>query len=84
MMKRSILKVGLAVGADRAHEGGIRRPRLPAICPARLPARRPSVTTEGAAPDELLHVAFLGVTTLGWPHATMGRAWIQEVIAKQA
>jgi hypothetical protein len=32
----------------------------------------------------LLHVAFLGVTTLGWPHATMGRAWIQEVIAKQA
>jgi hypothetical protein len=69
---------------DRTHEGGIRSSCRPAICPARLPARRPSVTTEGAAPDELLHVAFLGVTTLGWPHATMGHASIQEVIAKQA
>jgi alkylhydroperoxidase/carboxymuconolactone decarboxylase family protein YurZ len=63
---------------------GFRCSPLPAISPARLLAHRPSVTTEGAAPDELLHVSFLGVTTLGWPHATMGRAWIQEVIAKQA
>src|SRR5262245_4398337 len=32
--------------ADRAHEGGIRYSSLPAFCPARLPARRPSVTTQ--------------------------------------
>jgi len=25
-------------------------------------------------------VAFLGVTTLGWPHATSGRAWIEDVV----
>jgi hypothetical protein len=32
---------------DRTHEGGIRSPCLPALCPARLPARRPSVTRSG-------------------------------------
>src|SRR5262249_34664782 len=35
-------------GEDRADEGGIRSWRLPAICPTRLPARRPSVTSSSS------------------------------------
>ena len=35
------------------------------------------------AREELLHVAFLGVTTLGWPHATAGRAWILDVLERE-
>jgi alkylhydroperoxidase/carboxymuconolactone decarboxylase family protein YurZ len=38
---------------------------------------------EGLSRAELLQVALLGVTTLGWPHATSGRAWILDVLAKQ-
>ena len=64
-----LVKLALALGAR--HQGAVHSH-----------ARR--ALAEGATPDELLHVAFLGVTTLGWPHATMGRAWIQDVIAKKA
>jgi alkylhydroperoxidase/carboxymuconolactone decarboxylase family protein YurZ len=35
---------------------------------------------EGLTRAEMLHVALLGVTTLGWPHATSGRAWIEDVV----
>ena len=34
---------------------------------------------QGISRAELLHVAYLGVTTLGWPHATAGRAGILDV-----
>jgi len=37
---------------------------------------------EGLTREELLHVALLGVTTLGWPQATAGRAWILDVVDK--
>lgn len=33
---------------------------------------------EGFTADELHHVAFLAVTTLGWPHAIRGLTWIQD------
>src|SRR5262245_13249916 len=36
----------LISAGDRGDNAGIRHSPLPAICPARLPARRPSVTTE--------------------------------------
>ena len=35
---------------------------------------------QGLTRAELLHVAYLGVTTLGWPHATAGRSWILDVV----
>jgi alkylhydroperoxidase/carboxymuconolactone decarboxylase family protein YurZ len=28
--------------------------------------------------DELHHVAYLAITTLGWPHAIRGLTWIQD------
>lgn len=34
---------------------------------------------EGVTPDELNHVAYLAVTTLGWPHAIRGLTWIQDL-----
>ena len=34
---------------------------------------------EGLAADELEHVAFLAVTTLGWPQAVRGLTWIRDV-----
>lgn len=62
-----LLKLALALGAR--HEGAVHSH-----------ARR--ALREGATREELLHLALLGVTTLGWPHATMGRAWIQDVLKK--
>ncbi|MFQ5600451.1 MAG: carboxymuconolactone decarboxylase family protein [Candidatus Krumholzibacteriia bacterium] len=38
---------------------------------------------QGITREEMLHVAFLGVTTLGWPHATAGRSWILDVVDKE-
>ena len=35
---------------------------------------------QGLTRDELLHVAYLGITTLGWPHATAGRSWILDIL----
>ncbi|MGD9965764.1 MAG: carboxymuconolactone decarboxylase family protein [Hyphomonadaceae bacterium] len=33
---------------------------------------------ENITPDELHHLAFLAITTLGWPHAIRGLTWIQD------
>jgi AhpD family alkylhydroperoxidase len=33
---------------------------------------------ETITPEELHHVAFLAITTLGWPHAIRGLTWIQD------
>jgi alkylhydroperoxidase/carboxymuconolactone decarboxylase family protein YurZ len=63
-----LVKLALALGAR--HEGAVHSHVRRAL-------------REGLTREELLHVAFLGVTTLGWPHATAGRAWIQDEIAKQ-
>lgn len=40
-------------------------------------ARRALV--EGLSADELEHVAFLAITTLGWPQAIRGLTWIRDV-----
>ena len=34
---------------------------------------------EGVTADELDHVAYLAITTLGWPHAIRGLTWVQDV-----
>lgn len=34
---------------------------------------------EGLRADELEHVAFLAITTLGWPRAIRGLTWIRDI-----
>jgi alkylhydroperoxidase/carboxymuconolactone decarboxylase family protein YurZ len=34
----------------------------------------------GCTPDELAHVAFLGITTVGWPSAFAAYCWIQDTV----
>lgn len=43
-------------------------------------ARRGS--SEGLTADELDHVAFLAITTLGWPQAIRGLTWVRDVTRK--
>jgi alkylhydroperoxidase/carboxymuconolactone decarboxylase family protein YurZ len=33
---------------------------------------------EGLSADELHHVAYLAITTLGWPHAIRALTWIED------
>lgn len=40
-------------------------------------ARR--AVAEGLSADDLDHVAFLAITTLGWPRAIRGLTWIRDV-----
>lgn len=37
---------------------------------------------DGLSADELEHVAFLAITTLGWPQAVRGLTWIRDVTTK--
>jgi alkylhydroperoxidase/carboxymuconolactone decarboxylase family protein YurZ len=37
---------------------------------------------DGLSADELEHVAFLAITTLGWPQAIRGLTWIRDVTRK--
>ncbi len=37
---------------------------------------------DGLSPQELEHVAFLAITTLGWPQAIRGLTWIRDVTRK--
>ena len=34
---------------------------------------------DGLSADELEHVAFLAITTLGWPQAVRGLTWVRDV-----
>lgn len=34
---------------------------------------------DGLSPEQLDHVAFLAVTTLGWPQAMRGLSWIRDI-----
>jgi alkylhydroperoxidase/carboxymuconolactone decarboxylase family protein YurZ len=43
-------------------------------------ARR--AVAEGFSADELDHVAFLGITTLGWPKAIRGLTWLRDVTGR--
>jgi len=35
--------------------------------------------SDGLSPEELEHVAFLAITTLGWPQAIRGLTWVRDV-----
>jgi len=34
----------------------------------------------GLSPDELIHVALLAITTIGWPNAQAALSWIEDVL----
>ena len=61
---RRLVNLALAIGADS--EGA-----------THSHARR--ALAEGLSPEELEHVAFLAITTLGWPQAVRGLTWIRDV-----
>ncbi len=60
---RRLVALALAVGADS--EGA-----------THSHARR--ALAEGLTAEELQHVAFLAITTLGWPHAIRALTWIED------
>jgi len=61
---KRLVHLALAVGADS--EGA-----------AHSHARRG--LADGISPAELEHVAYLAITTLGWPQAMRGLTWIRDV-----
>ncbi|URD59793.1 carboxymuconolactone decarboxylase family protein [Sphingomonas sp. KRR8] len=61
---RRLVNLALAIGADS--EGA-----------THSHARR--ALTEGIGPEEMDQVAFLAITTLGWPQAVRGLTWIRDV-----
>lgn len=62
--EQRLVNLALAIGADS--EGA-----------THSHARR--ALAEGFGPEELEHVAFLAITTLGWPQAIRGLTWIRDV-----
>jgi alkylhydroperoxidase/carboxymuconolactone decarboxylase family protein YurZ len=38
----------------------------------------------GATPDEIRHVAYLAVTTLGFPAMMRARAWVDDVLGERS
>ncbi|MGH9187693.1 MAG: carboxymuconolactone decarboxylase family protein [Acidimicrobiales bacterium] len=61
-----LVKLGIAVGS--LAEGAVRSNVRKALA-------------EGAAPDEIRHVALLAITTSGFPTAIASIGWIEEVLA---
>ena len=61
---RRLVNLALAIGADS--EGA-----------THSHARR--ALADGLSPEELDHVAFLAITTLGWPRAIRGLTWIRDI-----
>ena len=41
-------------------------------------------TAAGLSPEELQHVALLGITTVGWPTAIAALSWIRDELEKRA
>ena len=62
--EQRLIHVALAIGADS--EGA-----------THSHARRG--TAEGLSAEELEHVAYLAITTLGWPQAMRGLSWVRDV-----
>ncbi len=65
MKTQRLVKLALALGARE--EGAVHSHTRRAL-------------KQGLTRAELLHVAYLGITTLGWPHATAGRSWILDIL----
>jgi 4-carboxymuconolactone decarboxylase len=64
-----LVKLGIAVGA--LAEGAVRSNARKALA-------------AGATPEAIRHVGVLGITTVGFPAAIAGLAWIEEVLGAEA
>jgi 4-carboxymuconolactone decarboxylase len=64
---RRLVKLGIALGAG--FEGGVH-------------AQVRNALAEGITPDELRHVALLGLTTIGFPAFMAALTWINDVLGK--
>ena len=64
---REVRLVKLALAAGAGLEGGLHSHVRRALA-------------EGMEPDEIRHVALLGVTTLGFPSAVAVLSWIEDVL----
>lgn len=62
---RELVKLGIAVGA-----------RLEGAAHAHVRKAREA----GATPEEIRHVALLGVTTVGWSASVAAMTWVDEVL----
>jgi alkylhydroperoxidase/carboxymuconolactone decarboxylase family protein YurZ len=62
--EQRLVNVALAIGGDS--EGA-----------THSHARR--ALAENLSPEDLDHVAFLAITTLGWPQAIRGLTWVRDV-----
>jgi alkylhydroperoxidase/carboxymuconolactone decarboxylase family protein YurZ len=66
---RKLVKLAIAVG--HRHEGAVHS----AVRQARA---------AGLSREELLHVAMLAITTVGWPSARAALSWIEDVAADES
>ena len=62
---RRLVKLGIAISAQQ--EGAVHSATRHAV-------------DGGATPAELLHVAILAITTIGWPRAYAAMTWIRDVL----
>lgn len=60
-----LVKLAIAVGAG--HQGAVR-------------AHTRRGLRAGLTPEEISHVAILGITTVGWPRAFAAHCWIEDII----
>ena len=65
---RRLVKLGIAIASQ--HEGAVHS------------ATRHAVQS-GVSREELLHVAILAITTIGWPSAYAAMTWIRDVISEE-
>jgi alkylhydroperoxidase/carboxymuconolactone decarboxylase family protein YurZ len=66
---RRLAKLGIAIGSR--HEGAVHSAVRQALA-------------AGVTREELLHVAVLAVTTIGWPAARAAMTWIDDVTMQDA
>ena len=62
--EQRLVNLALAIGGDS--EGA-------------TPSHTRRAVAEGLSAEELDHVAFLAITTLGWPQAIRGLSWVRDV-----
>jgi alkylhydroperoxidase/carboxymuconolactone decarboxylase family protein YurZ len=65
---RRLVKLGIALGAGL--QGGVH-------------AQVRNALAEGIKPEELRHVALLGLTTIGFPASMAALTWIYDVVGKK-
>jgi len=65
---RRLVKLGIAIASQ--HEGAVHSATRHAL-------------ESGISQEELLHVAILAITTIGWPSAYAAITWIRDVNSKK-